>query len=82
MMMITTSFSRHGRNILVFRDHRVMIRQTSLFQTDALPDHGMVWDAERIFWPSVPGEYLSDKTWAERREVGLYALRKFKALKQ
>jgi hypothetical protein len=29
-----------------------------------------------------PREYLSDKTWAERREVGLYALRKFKVLKQ
>jgi hypothetical protein len=29
-----------------------------------------------------PREYLSDKTWAEHRELGLYALRKFKALKQ
>jgi hypothetical protein len=28
-----------------------------------------------------PREYLRDKDWNERREVGLYALRKFKVLK-
>jgi hypothetical protein len=82
MMMIATSLSRHGRNILVFRDHRLMIRQTSLFKLTHYQITGWYRTPNEYFGHQSPREDLSDKTWAERRELGLYALRKFKALKQ